>query len=202
MSSDMAESFYEGHYFKRPVELLRHHPGLCGRINVVRQYRLPVGVADLVLIHSCGITIVELKREVIDIGAVGQVLRYMGSLKQLLESDQRYSRLWIEIDGVVAAPQIDEHAVAALHALASRVHYYQSSPAVMTTPFRLSYTDEPSETLECLDYIFGSYDGPDAVPAEQVTLPQIVPTDAVVDQAVDDADSQRREDQVDERQPA
>ena len=82
---------------------------------VHRQVQLPCGTADIVLQHSYGLTVVEVKRHLIDDAAIGQCLRYVGALRRMaLVSPYR-----VCVTGIVAAPSITHAGRYALRASSS-----------------------------------------------------------------------------------
>lgn len=52
---------------------------------IARQYKLPSGIADMVLAHLQRLAVVELKKGAIDAITIAQCLRYMGDMQGILE---------------------------------------------------------------------------------------------------------------------
>jgi RecB family endonuclease NucS len=124
----LLECDFEEFLFKNPRLLLQHFDGGDVELTVLRQRRLPIGVADMILIEgdikpNGRITVVELKRDTLDEDAVAQTLRYMGAFRSICGGAALCEA---QLHGVLAAPSITKRAEYAIHAL-DALHFYRIS---------------------------------------------------------------------------
>jgi RecB family endonuclease NucS len=118
----LSEAQIESWLFENPELLLQHLGDDLGAFTVSQQVRLPVaGISDMVYRHRFGISVVELKRDVIDESAVGQVLRYMGVFREMDPL--------VRIEGILAAPDVTPNALYAIRAV-DNLRFYRIEPKV------------------------------------------------------------------------
>ncbi len=100
-----------------------------------REFQTVAGPCDLLLVWRHGACIVEMKRDVIDEGAVSQCLRYIGAFEN--------QNPGIYATGIVCAPSITSGAKYAISAADQRIDFYRFSATYSVALEKLS---EPPST--------------------------------------------------------
>lgn len=123
------EAFIEDCLFRDPSLILGH--AKIDGWRTYRQFAIPgAGVADLVILSHGRISVVEIKRNVIDEGAVAQCLRYMGAM-DLLQQQGPTNFRGMAVEGIVCAPRITDGAKFAIRGTCANLHFYSCEPTVM-----------------------------------------------------------------------
>ncbi len=116
--------------FENPFPFLRPWFPVTGEISRWREFETGAGPCDLLFAWEKYLVLVEMKRNIIDENAIGQIMRYRGAI---------LSRYRLEAYGILCAPQISKNARLAIFSIIGNDLAEHRRPSLMYSQFSFSY---------------------------------------------------------------